>query len=139
MNRIKLALMLASLLLSASSIAGQKSPATGDSDCSYNCVAYDRQGSSLVVTWKGMDGSVEKVFAVQLGKKAKLVKTENISDPSRSLMTTTETGHPYVTVKTIYYYTATEVVLVTTYFSYDGNGNLLDVQVEVKRWSRMEP
>ena len=108
------------------------------SNCIQNCIEVSRVGGSMLIKWKGTDGSIVKVISRDVPKGVSLVNDTPISAQliaSKNIYGTTSgtsTGGS-ATTTTYTYVTATEIVVVVVTIFYDANGRILDVKTTEHR------
>ncbi|NHA14277.1 hypothetical protein [Thioalkalivibrio sp. XN279] len=107
------------------------------SDCVSNCASLVRIGKSHVVVAKDAAGEILRVISVDLPLDAKLVQSDQeVRQDGVQSMSSGATGGGTVETRTETYVTATEIIVVTYYFYFDANGNLVDVQTDTRRFPR---
>ncbi len=109
------------------------------SDCASNCASLVRIGKSYVVVAKDAAGDILKVISVDLPLDAKFVPSaQEVRQDGVQSMASGATGGGTVQTRTETYVTATEIIVVTYYFYYDANGNLVDIQIDTRRFPRRD-
>lgn len=114
-------------------------PLSANEGCTVNCVAQEKVGDKLLITWFGHEGEKIKVFTADIPFGAQIVtgskELNGVLSLDDNLMNKTDGGGT-VDIKQHTYETSTHVVVVTTIMFFDANGNLLDVQVNVNSFSK---
>lgn len=108
------------------------------SDCVFSCVESKIVGNNWYFFVKGADGSPINIIASSVASTAELVSSTILVAPSNNKSSVIRSTTADMNLETIRYVyeTPTEMIVIYVTIMRDGQGNIIDVQSEEKRFQK---